>query len=475
MMIARSLPALVLIACCLGPANAAEPKPVGETPARISYFKQIRPIFQAHCQGCHQPAKKSGEYVMTDFAALLAGGESGDAAVVAGKADASSLVHLITPSDGQAEMPKGKKPLAENDIELIRSWIAQGATDDSPESTRAQFDMEHPPTYAAPPVITSLDFSPDGKWLAVSGYHEVLVHHADGSGLAARLVGLSERIESAVYSPDGKSLAVSGGLPGRMGELQIWDAEARKLKLSLPVGYDTIYGASWSQDGKRIAFGGPDTNVRAIKAESGEQLMFCGAHDDWVLDTVFSVKSDHVISVSRDRSMKLIHVETQRFIDNITSITPGALKGGLHAIDRHPTEDQLLAGGSDGVPKIYRMVREKRRRIGDDFNLVRAFPPLPGRVFDVKFSADGSRIVAGSSMNGQGHVHVYNTADGKPLAKIQVPEGGIYAVAFSRDGKTVASGGFDGYLRLHDSVSGKLIKQFLPVTVEGNAVAATAE
>jgi WD40 repeat protein len=73
--------------------------------------------------------------------------------------------------------------------------------------------MDHPPTYSRLPVVTSLDYSPDGKYLAVSGFHEVLLHNADGSGIAARLVGLSDRIESAKFSPDGKRLAVSGGLP----------------------------------------------------------------------------------------------------------------------------------------------------------------------------------------------------------------------------------------------------------------------
>ena len=46
---------------------------------KISYDKQIRPIFQAQCQGCHQPAKAGGGYVMTAFDRLLKGGESDDA------------------------------------------------------------------------------------------------------------------------------------------------------------------------------------------------------------------------------------------------------------------------------------------------------------------------------------------------------------------------------------------------------------
>ena len=69
--------ALALAVLGAGAIAAAPPKtPEPEDPnAPVSYFKKIRPIFQAQCQGCHQPAKAKGGYVMTDFARLLLGGE----------------------------------------------------------------------------------------------------------------------------------------------------------------------------------------------------------------------------------------------------------------------------------------------------------------------------------------------------------------------------------------------------------------
>ena len=181
-------------------------------------------------------------------------------------------------------------------------------------------------------MLTSLDYSPDSSLLAVSGYHEVLLHKTDPTSetsgeVAARLVGLSERIESARFSPDGKQLAVTGGSPGRFGELQIWDVATGELKLSALVTYDTIYGASWSHDGTKVAFGCADNTCRAIEVATGKQVFFQGAHNDWVLDTVFSADSSHLVSISRDRSMKLNEVATERFVDNITSITPGASRG----------------------------------------------------------------------------------------------------------------------------------------------------
>ena len=253
-----------------------------------------------------------------------------------------------------------------------------------------------------------------------------------------------------------------------MGELQIWNVEKQELDLAQTIGYDTIYGASWSPDGAKVAFGCPDKTLRAVDSQTGAQVLFSGAHEDWVLDTIFSTQGTHLISVSRDMSMKLVEVVTQRFVDNITSITPGALKGGLSAVDRHPTKDELLAGGADGAPKIYKMVREQARQIGDDFNLIRKFDAMPGRVFDVKFSRDGERIVAGASADGQGEVRVYQTADGKRLGSFK-PATPIYAVSFGPDGKTVAAGGFDGFVRIIDAEQGTVVKEFMPAPMAGGS------
>ena len=46
-----------------------------EATKAVSFHKEIRPLFEANCNGCHQPAKTKGDYVMTDFASLLRGGK----------------------------------------------------------------------------------------------------------------------------------------------------------------------------------------------------------------------------------------------------------------------------------------------------------------------------------------------------------------------------------------------------------------
>ncbi|MCS1417411.1 MAG: hypothetical protein M2R46_05165 [Verrucomicrobia subdivision 3 bacterium] len=495
--------AVALVVSICGNSNLLAQPADGDAEAAsgsVSYYTQIRPIFQAQCHGCHQPAKARGGYVMTDFTALLKGGDSEEKAIIPGNPDHSYLVELITPVNGEAEMPQKGDPLPAVEIELIRNWIARGAVDDTPANVRHQYNQDNPPEYRLPPVVTSLDYSPDGQILAVSGFHEVLLHNADGSGLVGRLVGLSARIESVRFSPDGKRLAVTGGLPARMGEVQVWGVAEQRLVLSVPVSFDTVYGASWSPDGKYIAFGCADTTLRVIESDTGKEVVYQGAHDDWVLDTVFSVDGRHIVSVGRDQTAKLTEFETERFIDNITSITPGALKGGILSVARHPERDEILVGGADGVPQIYRMIRKSKRVIGDNANLMRRFDSMPGRIFGVDYSPDGKAIVAGSSLDGVGMVNIYSSDfDGtlsdeligilqktvssrKPeeqakveayrvkdvslMARATFPTG-IYAVDFHPNGESVAVSGGDGLIRVLNASDGSLQRAFMSVPIEG--------
>lgn len=460
----------------------------------VSFYQQVRPIFQANCHGCHQPSKAKGGYVMTSFQKLLAGGEKDGVAVVPGDLKKGSLIEQITPHKGEAEMPKGKPPLAEHELELVRRWIAEGAKDDTPADAKQTFDAEHPPVYPRLPVVSSLDYSPDGQILAVAGFHEILLHKADGTGLTSRLIGISEKIQAVRFSPDGKWLAAAGGDPARLGEIQIWEVASKKLKVSAPLGWDTLYGVSWSPDSKFVAFGCADNTVRAIDAETGKQVFQMGSHNDWVLETAFSEKGDHLISVGRDMTAKLSEFAGERFVDNITSITPGALRGGMNTVDRHPRSETIVVGGADGAPQIFRIFRNTARKIGDNANLIQKYPDMTGRIFAARFSKAGDKFVAGSALDGRGEVSVYATAAdgavpaeiaeirakpsnkhtpeearrlkefegqaGKRIAQISLEGTAVYAVAFHPEGNVVAAAGSDGRVRVIEAASGNIIKEF---------------
>jgi len=450
-----------------------------------SWSREVRPLLDRSCAGCHRPGKTKGRLDLSSHASLSAGGRSG-AVVVPGEPEQSLLLELVHSHDGEPpEMPEEGEPLAAAEVALLVAWVRAGALEDAPPEDAAA-GAPALPIYPRPPVITALAFAPDGRFLAVGGQREVLLLDAQGGARAsyapsARWVGAPERIESLAWSPDGARLAVVGGAPGRRGELQVWDVArgARELVLSrggeIPFS-DSLFGVSWSPDGRSLAFGATDA-ARVVDARTGELRLFSAAHEDWVLDTTFTRDGSHLVTVSRDRSMKLVKVETQQFIDNITSITPGALKGGLMAVAGHPARDELLVGGADGTPKVYRTFREQKRVIGDDYNLLRAFEPLPGRVFDVAWGGRGGPggpdgaaewVVACASATGydaHGELRCWSAADGARRWTFSTPQG-LYALSVAHDGSAVAAGGFEGRLFVVAGDDGRALYDGIPFPLE---------
>ncbi|MBI1831198.1 MAG: hypothetical protein HYR84_07100, partial [Planctomycetes bacterium] len=132
----------ILSACIvLGIANFAvaqsADKKKDEVPETISYYKDVRPIVQQHCQGCHQPAMAKGGFVMTGYADLFKKTDNLLAGVVPGNLKNSELYQQIIPQEGKKPaMPKGKDSLSDREVTILRKWIEQGAKDDTPASAK---------------------------------------------------------------------------------------------------------------------------------------------------------------------------------------------------------------------------------------------------------------------------------------------------------------------------------------------------
>src|ERR1700693_928268 len=157
--------------------------------ADASYVRDVRPIIQRQCQGCHQLNLKSSSLDLTSYEGFQSGGKHGPGA--------STLLGYIT-GESKPQMPLGQPPLPPDQIELFRTWIAAGAKDDTPVEGREDFAVDKPIVYTQPPAINALSSAGDGKKLAVSGNREILVHSLDDFSPPQRLPGLSDRILSLV-------------------------------------------------------------------------------------------------------------------------------------------------------------------------------------------------------------------------------------------------------------------------------------
>src|SRR5262245_13973167 len=418
-----------------------------------SYVRDVRPIFDKSCTSCHQPASKQSDLDLTTYDGFRAGGRRGPA-FVAGSPEQSLVIQFITAAVTPT-MPFGQAPLAANEIATIREWIKAGARDDSPSDSASS----EPAVYHQLPVITALRFSPDGQMLAVSGNREVLLHRADGSGLLKRLPGKADRILSIAFSADGSLMIAGGGTPARFGEIQFWDPGDGKLLRAAEATNDTVFGASLSPDASKVAVGCADNTVRTFDTATAKELYKISTHENWVLGTAFGIDSKRLISVGRDRAAKLIDASAGQFLENVNQ-----LHGELAAVARNPKADQIVIGGEDRIPYIYRMDRPRNLKVGEDATLVRRLPNQDGAIFALDWSPDGRRVAvagAGSSVN------IYDAGTGSPVASCKGHDSGIYAIAFSPDGARLATGGFDGQVRLSRATDCTLEKAFVPVPLDG--------
>lgn len=90
------------------------------------FQEHVQPIFDAHCTRCHGQ-KEQGGLLIVDRDRLLAGGESGQAAVVPGKPHESYLLELVSAEIDDYRMPPKGDGLSAGEVAVVRKWIADGA------------------------------------------------------------------------------------------------------------------------------------------------------------------------------------------------------------------------------------------------------------------------------------------------------------------------------------------------------------
>lgn len=125
--LAKDVPAFNAIDRFLGEKLAVTTRPTDEK-RTIDFPKQIRPILEAKCYSCHQGQKVRGKLRLDLSEGVRKGGASGEPAVVPGQPDESLLMDRVTSTDELEAMPPKGDRLSAQEVQLLRQWIAEGAS-----------------------------------------------------------------------------------------------------------------------------------------------------------------------------------------------------------------------------------------------------------------------------------------------------------------------------------------------------------
>lgn len=124
--------AFVAAHCLAAPVGAVVP----------DFEKDVLPLLKQHCVDCHGPEKQSGGMRFDQRQAPLAGGDSGQPALIPGNADHSQMVRRLESTDKDDWMPPKGPRLSAQAIGLIKDWINSGAV--WPESEPAAMANSQP-------------------------------------------------------------------------------------------------------------------------------------------------------------------------------------------------------------------------------------------------------------------------------------------------------------------------------------------
>jgi WD40 repeat protein len=425
---------------------AAAPAPAAGAKL-VSFKADIAPLLVKNCLACHGASDPKGDYQLHTFALLTKAGSSGEAPVTAGKPEASELLRLLTTGEKEERMPKDGDPLPADQIALIKQWIAEGAKYDTADQKAELVSIVPRKAHANPPEayrmavpVTALAFAADGKELAAGGYNEITVWNPADGKLVRRIKDVEQRVFSLAYSNDGKLLAAAAGTPGVSGEAALYDPAKGTLVRRLGSMSDVALGCAFSPDGKLLAVCSADRSIRVYDVATGAEKLLIEDHADWVMTVAWSADGTKLVSGSRDKTSKLFDVKTG---DSITTF-PGHGETVLSAAFA-PDGKSVITGGSDKRIQVWNPADGKNMKTvaggGDVYRLL---------------IADGEIWACSSDKTAKR----YKLADQTVVATLSGHADYVFSLALHSASKRLATGGFDGEVKIWDTATNKPVVSF---------------
>jgi WD40 repeat protein len=355
-----------------------------------------------------------------------------------------------------------------------------------------------------------LAFSPDGQLVAAWNAKEIKLWNTTTGEEVRRLKDFKGQLSAAAFSSDGRSLvaaitkfSLKNDRADFKSELRVWDVATGSAKQVLPVNTQTISSLVFALNGQQLLIGG----VRRDDARSFATLELADlqtgsvgmleAREEGNISSVTLSPNGQMVAFQTDISnvhlidaqswkIKLSlnetsdgsssHTAGQRFVLSVKSIMALAFaadgktisgeieQGGLKLWDTRTGEvkKQLAEHADTGSIAATSLNGTMLAEVGSDDETLRlwnmstgeekTFPVTDGPLSAIAISSDGQRLAVAHPSN----IMVLNTASGEVIQKL--PPAKVDCLAFSDDGRTLATAGEGGTIQTWDLANGQITK-----------------
>ncbi len=260
----------------------------------------------------------------------------------------------------------------------------------------------------APERVQALAYSPDGSQLAVAGGSpgqsgEVKLFDL-GNKITSHSLGKFRDVALALdFSPDGKRLAV--GVADN--SIRIYNPASAKQELLIEQHADWVMAVAFSHDATRIASASRDRSARIYNSKTGELEASYLGHEAPVFTVAFSTDDQIIYSGGRDKKVHTWNAKDGKSTEKKKNAELGGFDGDIFKLIA--SSNQLFSSCSDRIIRLHSLPERKE---------LRAFTGLKDWAYT--FAVHGNTIAAGSY---DGEIRIWQSNDGKLLTTFKAAPG----------------------------------------------------